>query len=313
MTSWNSGLSDLAHQHLPPAVAERWIGVLRPAARLAVAPAASTAPDATAPDATASAANGAAEAGVEQAGAGQLGGLPELPPGVPWPQWPGHGPLTFIASVDCAALPHGELDLELPTGGTLLFFYFDGQLDGGQALVIYSDQESQAGARVLYVPAGVETVERPLPDGLTAYPRLPLTAQPEATAPEYDEPALAAAFGTEGQDPEHMLDHPVCGEDFTAAVHAARPGPRHRIGGFPHPVQGSVQYEAARAALGPGTQWDDPRVRAMADRLVLLAQIDSDYRARMMWGDMGVLYWLISPEDLAARRFDKALFTWQCC
>jgi hypothetical protein len=24
-------------------------------------------------------------------------------------------------------------------------------------------------------------------------------------------------------------------------------------------------------------------------------------------------HWLIRPEDLAARRFDKALFTWQCC
>ncbi|WP_307936554.1 DUF1963 domain-containing protein [Salinispora arenicola] len=31
-----------------------------------------------------------------------------------------------------------------------------------------------------------------------------------------------------------------------------------------------------------------------------------------MWGDVGMLYWLIRPEDLTARRFDRALFTWQC-
>ncbi|WP_297539925.1 DUF1963 domain-containing protein [Amycolatopsis sp.] len=42
----------------------------------------------------------------------------------------------------------------------------------------------------------------------------------------------------------------------------------------------------------------------------MLAQIDSE--GDMMWGDFGILYWLIRPEDLAARRFANALFTWQC-
>ncbi|MFD3645178.1 DUF1963 domain-containing protein [Streptomyces cyaneofuscatus] len=32
----------------------------------------------------------------------------------------------------------------------------------------------------------------------------------------------------------------------------------------------------------------------------------------MMWGDAGVLYWLIRPEDLAERRFERAMSTWQC-
>lgn len=31
----------------------------------------------------------------------------------------------------------------------------------------------------------------------------------------------------------------------------------------------------------------------------------------MMWGDTGMLYWLIRPEDFTDRRFDRALFTWQ--
>ncbi|MGG7575788.1 DUF1963 domain-containing protein [Streptomyces sirii] len=45
---------------------------------------------------------------------------------------------------------------------------------------------------------------------------------------------------------------------------------------------------------------------------MLLAQFDSDDDADMMWGDCGALYWLIRPEDLADRRFDRAMFTWQC-
>ena len=30
-----------------------------------------------------------------------------------------------------------------------------------------------------------------------------------------------------------------------------------------------------------------------------------DDAANMMWGDVGTLYWMIRPEDLAARRFDE--------
>lgn len=59
--------------------------------------------------------------------------------------------------------------------------------------------------------------------------------------------------------------------------------------------------------------WEDPRLEEEAGRWVLLAQFDSDEDADMMWGDSGALYWLIRPDDLAAGRFEKALFAWQCC
>jgi len=44
----------------------------------------------------------------------------------------------------------------------------------------------------------------------------------------------------------------------------------------------------------------------------LLAQIDSDDAAKMMWGDVGKLYFMIRPDDLRARRFGQARFAWQC-
>jgi hypothetical protein len=49
--------------------------------------------------------------------AGQYGGYPHLPPDVEW-----SGSEDFIASVDCAAIPVGELDIPLPEDGHLLFF-----------------------------------------------------------------------------------------------------------------------------------------------------------------------------------------------
>ncbi|WP_329562021.1 YwqG family protein [Kitasatospora sp. NBC_01266] len=284
MTSWNAELSAIAHQHLPADIADKWTALLRPCARLALG------------------------AGGGQAAA-RLGGVPALPHDTDWPVWEGHGPLSFVASVDCAALPTGELDIPLPADGTLLFFYFDGQLDDGDALVIVDDRDSWDGARVIYVPAGTETVDHPTPEGLTPYPQVSLTAQLTASDLDPWHPVTQRTFGGPGWDPR---DHPISDEAFGKAVGKTWDGPCHRIGGHPMSVQNPVEYEVAHALLGGSTSWHSPELAEEAERWLLLAQIDSDSDADMMWGDVGSLYWLIRRKDLAEKRFDQAVFTWQC-
>ncbi|ARZ66015.1 hypothetical protein SMD11_0349 [Streptomyces albireticuli] len=278
-----TSLRALAREHLPAEMAERWIGLLRPGVGL-------------------TAAKGS------EAVVGRLGGAPELPADVRWPTWEGNGPLSFVAAVDCAALPSDALDIPLPTDGTLSFFYFDGQIDDGDALVLPDDRESWAGARVLYTPAGTPTAERTTPPELDPYPVVPLTARVEETAPDPYHPLIEAAFAHTGH-----RDHPVYGEEFLDALAEADEGAGHRIGGHADPVQNPVEAEVAHGVLGSGTAWDDPRLDEEARGWTLLAQFDSDDDADMMWGDCGALYWLIRPEDLAARRFEAAMFTWQCC
>lgn len=137
-------LHDLAHRHLPPDDATRWIGLLAPGLRRA-------------------------HAG-DGPVAGRLGGLPELPLGLPWPTWEGHGPLSHIASLDCAALAAaGDCGLALPDSGTLLFFLHDGRPDGGDSLVHASDPGTRPGAQVLHVPAGTPPRPHPAPPELPAY------------------------------------------------------------------------------------------------------------------------------------------------
>ncbi|WP_308312470.1 YwqG family protein [Streptomyces sp. ISL-11] len=226
-----------------------------------------------------------------------------------WPRWEGHGPLSFVASVNCAALPADSLDIPLPADGTLAFFYFDGQVDDGEALVLPDDPESRAGARVLYLPAGAPTTERAAPPELEPYPMVPLTAGVVATAPDPYHPLIEETFAHTGD-----ADHPVYGDAFLEALwEAAGEGADHRIGGHADAVQNPVEAEVAHAVLGKGTSWDDPRLAEETRGWTLLAQFDSDDGAGMMWGDCGTLYWLIRPEDLAERRFDKAMFIWQCC
>ncbi|MFE0424245.1 YwqG family protein [Streptomyces sp. NPDC058953] len=285
-------LRDLAHRHLSSDDAERWLGLLRPAARLL--PARPGDPVAA-----------------------RLGGIPELPAGWAWPVWEGHGPLSFIASADCSALPREALDVDVPKDGTLLFFYFDGQLDDGSAVVLPEYPDTRPGSRLLYVPAGEPVLPRGTPEGLDPYPVVDLAARPTMTSAEPWHPDLRDAFSP-GSPAWQRYDHPVCGEDFDEALWDTEEdeGPAHRIGGHPHSIQNPVELEAAATALGGGdagaVDRRDPRLTAESADWVLLAQFDSDDDADMMWGDAGLLYWLIHRDDLAARRFDKAVFTWQC-
>ncbi|MBH5333956.1 DUF1963 domain-containing protein [Streptomyces pactum] len=273
-------LHALAHEHLPDGIAARWLGLLRPSLRL------ERATDADTP-------------------VGRLGGLPELPEGVEWPVWEGHGPLSLVASVDCAALPAAGLDIPLPTDGTLAFFHFDGRLDDGAAVVASDDPDSWSGARVVYVPAGTPVTRAAAPEGLPPYPEVPLAARLETTAPYPWHPVVYREFAPMPDD------HPVWGEEFREAVDELTAGTEHRLGGHATPVQDEVEAAVARHALGC-PPWNDPRIGQEALRWVLLAQFDSDDDAGMMWGDAGALYWLMRPEDLALRRFDRARFTWQC-
>ena len=284
-----SPLAEAGRRYFSAADAETWIGLLRPAFHLrALIPGESV--------------------------AAYLGGDPLLPKHIEWPRWEGHGPLSFVAALDCGEVPTHELDIPLPKSGALLFFYFDGL---GDSTVAYTDPDSVIhGTRVIYVPADAEAAPRSAPEGTSPFPRLLLGGEMIATAPDNENAALIAAYG-DPNDPVAYCDYPTTdadGNGFWDELTAFRRdhSPHHRIGGYALPVQGSVEPEGAQV-FHPGTaERAEAARKELASQLVLLAQIDSDSRSGMGWGDAGRLYWMIRRDDLAAGRFDKATFTWQC-
>jgi uncharacterized protein YwqG len=283
-----SPLAEAGRLYFSPADAETWIKLLRPGLHLR-----------------------ALDEGDEPVA--QLGGNPRLPADLAWPVWEGHGPLDFIASIDCAQVPTKDLDIPLPESGTLLFFYYDGL---GSSSVAYNDPDSVFnGTRVLYVPADAEVSEAAAPEGTSPFSRLDLGGELIATAPDNENATLIAAYG-DPSDPVAYVDYPTTDPDGTGFwddVSAFRRDnwPHHRVGGYSLPVQGAVEPEGAHA-FHPGKEQEAEAARKeLATDLVLLIQIDSDPRVGMAWADAGRLYWMIRREDLAAGRFEKTTFTWQ--
>ncbi|ATY14864.1 DUF1963 domain-containing protein [Amycolatopsis sp. AA4] len=288
MTAWRDRLSTLAQDRLPAEAAAKWIELFQPGIRLA---AKGTGPR-----------------------VGQLGGNPALPDAAEWPVWEDRGPLAFVAAVDCASLPREFVTIPLPDAGTLLFFCFDERCAPEDYEHHLPDDAD--GYRVLFVPAGAPVAERTPPSGLDPYPRRDVFAEIVATAPErehllLDRTAVASGMSL-AEAVKDVLGPWRAGTDVFGEMtwEVSQGTPRHQVGGLAAPVQGAVEKQIAAAVLEGG--WDDPRLKEEAARWVLLAQFDSDEETDLMWGDVGMLYWLIRLDDLQAGRFDAARCLMQC-
>jgi len=280
-------VASLAQRFLPAGVRERWLALGRPAVQLL-------------------------PASTGDAWVARLGGLPHLPDGQPWPEWAGHGPLSYIAEIDCSRLLAFEPVMPLPATGRLLFFYFDGSYDNHFASTVgYWDPASAPGAQTLFLPDADHCREQQAPPGVTVYPQAHLAGRSILTFPGWEHPDLQAEFMTPGQSVRELMDHPVCTDDFQEAMRERHSGPLHQIGGYAAPVQGPVEAEIAQAVLGP-LPWDSQDAMTEAARWELVLQVESDDSLDMMWGDCGTLYWLARPEDVTRGDLSKIQFTWQC-
>ncbi|GAB78807.1 Uncharacterized protein YwqG [Austwickia chelonae] len=275
----------VAHDHLPEEVADAWLRMCRPAVSLSPA----------APGDTVVA---------------RFGGLPRMSEEIAWPEWEGHGPLSFIAEIDLSALTeHGlRTGLDLPEQGRLLFFYHVDPEDS-EALVFYEDHESLRGARVIYVAeSAADSPNRVLTDSsVTVYAEVSLTGTMTPTFPETENPRLYQEFADREIDGDSWLDL-VNDDDFREALEELEPETDHRFGGWPLSLQGPVELEAAASVLD-ASLYDSPEYEEESRAWHLLLQVSSS--DEMTWGDSGMLYWFLR-EGPADGPLPATTFTWQC-
>ncbi|MGK8491331.1 DUF1963 domain-containing protein [Nocardia asiatica] len=219
---------------------------------------------------------------------GRTGGLPDLPIDAEWPVWyredDSGQPLHFVAQIDCAALPAVATEIGFPAEGTLLFFHFDDEnfeefaLPGGAA---YPD-----GFRVLYTGADEIVTSRQAPEGLEIYPPQGLVAK--AVHMLRFVPWENDAAERNSRFDRYTMDLPRVGH----------------LAGFPGSLQDDVE-ELIDEAIAQ----DEALAELMGTekRAAWLPLATFDYERHD-----GLLYYLIQSGDLAARRFDRTMFSWQC-
>ena len=237
-------------------------------------------------------------------GFSRLGGLPDMPDSVPWPHDESGAPLAFLVQLDLAALPLVARKIGLPEVGCLWFFYDQRQRAGG------FDPKDGSKWRAVYANSAAETCNHsPAPSGLKrVYPIAPVVFTAIETYPDSDVPAIAE-LGMSDLQRDLYIDH----------VSAAS-GMTHMLGGYSDIIQGPDMALQCQLASN-GISCSDPRAFETAEARALsagasawrpLMQVASDDKARMNWGDGGMLYFWIRDSDLKAARFDKVWMVVQC-
>ena len=252
---------------------------------------------------------------------GRAGGLPSLPVDMEWPAGPG-GPLPFVAAFDCAALPQVD-GFGLPPDGSLLVF-----LHHEDAYGTYDRVEEQGHARIVYVPAGIDTVVAAEPDHMEPM----FDATREFIAPQHDLFAVVHAHLPGWLDKEEDLsdfqkqlvrDLPHRRE-LSALVRRLWPGGTYaafQFGGYTKGI-GEMYTEhlyttpdliMAEESLEAREQAGDPVVTPEQRDYLLeeeLHRVWRDWLPLVQFDPGDDVYrgrFLIRVEDLAARRFDQAL------
>ncbi|MEW6350861.1 MAG: YwqG family protein [Thermodesulfobacteriota bacterium] len=244
--------------------------------------------------------------------ASKLGGLPDLPPDMPWPSWTPieeASPLCFLGQINLAALAGYAFAESLPKSGMLSFFYDVEQFTWG------FDPKDKGSWRVVYLPDSAQLSARPLPEQTLDYGRYEeceIRFYEGLSMPGEGSPAIEAI----GLDATEATRYSAFMEEFRAGIPHEM---KHQLTGHPDEVQGAMQIECQLASngiyCGSPSGYEDPRCEQLARGArdwTLLLQLDTDDHAAMMWGDMGRLYFWIREEDLHAHDFDKVWMVLQC-
>jgi uncharacterized protein YwqG len=237
-----------------------------------------------------------------------FGGTPPAHPSLIWPMRDGHA-LSFLACVDCSELPPcAELDW-LPQEGTLLFFYdmidqawgFDPK-DRGFCATIYLPPSSASSPDTMAAPTK-------LPDD-AVLPKRFLKFSLNMLPPSWETPELAAV-GLNEQEMDAFME-------YRSSLYGEQP--HHQIGGYADPVQNPEMDEECQLVTnglycGDETGYKNPRaveLRKHAADWSLLFQMDSDDDLKVMWGDVGMIYFWIRRDDARAKKFDRSWLVFQC-
>lgn len=241
-------------------------------------------------------------------GASKIGGRPDLPAGVAWPRW-NEAPLSHIVQIRLSDVAPYDIEGVLPKVGMLHFFYDARQESWG------FDPADRGSWQVLHYEAeeGLTRAEPPgdFPDDYGDFGACALEFSRIALLPGYDSIEIQRLELTNAEGDALI--------ELNESMGLAGEAERSWLLGCLDNIQSDPREEGQMAAeglyAGDQTGYQDPRapeVLAAAGQWRLLLQVCSESEAGMMWGDAGMLYFLIRDEDLKRGDFSRTWMVLQC-
>jgi uncharacterized protein YwqG len=213
----------------------------------------------------------------------RFGGLPDLPPGVPYPifiDWEKQERgLQFIAQINCSAIAH--LQDYLPRTGMLYFFITDQEEMGPKVLYYDGDSNSLQSAKELNIDNDFvyeqNGIYNPFRAEAGKYASIPSMYNASSLYPE-----LAAL--------DEMYEKT---EQLTAGLVADSAKPVHGINSYVFKQHDTPEIEAAYRMKGKPEEW------------MVLLRVSSDNNPGFCFWDAGEIYFVIHKSDLDKKDFSN--------
>lgn len=225
-----------------------------------------------------------------------VSGRPSLPPGMPWPCAPNGKPLGFLAQINYAEMPGLP---GYPEQGLLVVFGSEDWEDG------LKPTPFAAAVHYFEETTGLERREPPEASRMGVFGERLLAEGAPLVGRLSDMPLT----GTHGEFERHLMVLDETWEEEREAVwlwaDEAKPGVLY-YGGYPDFTQYDFRDDE-----------DAPQVSEVLLQMGFFKAEDTEvlkgFKWQISWGDAGEASIMVTPEDLAARRFEGAVFYWDCC
>lgn len=249
-------------------------------------------------------------------GASKIGGLPDLPEGVAWPEVRGY-PLSFVAQVNLADVGLYDEEQILPVQGLLSFFF-----GSNRDLELDADEDDQYDYMTFYCGSDHHNLnlrrQEPAANLLlgspsnASYGRIYRACQMgfwrKLTLPDVDTVNIESLELT---IPERNAYIDMYLERTDDLVRQPR-SRSHQILGYPRQLEFNPLISCYLASTNrsvvdwtSGTPAEQAEIEHEVRNWRLLLQLDSDEQARMNWETMGMVYFGMTDEDLRIQRFDR--------
>ncbi|MBI3220751.1 MAG: DUF1963 domain-containing protein [Bacteroidetes bacterium] len=235
-------------------------------------------------------------------GQSKIGGQPDLPKNQTWFKENSGKSLSFLAQINLSETSQLDKLNQLPSSGLLYFFYSAEQEAWG------FDPKDKDKFKVFYFNGDVADLARTeFPSDLPEYSRYKtckISFDSSVSIPDCESEVVFEILSDKEQD---------------AYIKLTVDGEITKLLGHSDNIQGTMEEECQLVTnglyCGDASGYNDPRAVALkkvADKWILLFQIDSIDKAGMMWGDVGRVYFWIKREDLEKKDFNKSWVVLQC-
>jgi uncharacterized protein YwqG/predicted DNA-binding protein (MmcQ/YjbR family) len=226
-------------------------------------------------------------------GQSKIGGLPDLPTGWAWPHHHSGKSLAFLAQVNLAEVQACIYLEELPASGILYFFSVYGWQDEGSSDPQVPNERSEVTwTQVLFAPDTHTPLQRrAFPIDVNSFRAARVDILPVITLPDGQEMAIQTYNWS--KEELKAFDWGVANSFKTVRNYTLGHPADHLLLGYANYMQNFVDIVA---------KYD----------LQLLFQLASDRNTDMGWGDGGLIYFWIRPEDLNRRDFSRIFVDYQC-